>query len=65
MWWLTDVLFAYAVAAMSEVSLDRFQEEDFLMHCMYFLLNETVVDYVLAGLRGMGRQYVRIAIKRV
>lgn len=53
MWWLTDVLFAYAVAAMSEVSLDRFQEEDFLMHCMYFLLKETVVDYVLAGFSGL------------
>lgn len=53
MWWLTDVLFAYTVAAMSEVSLDRFQEEDFLMHCMYFLLKETVVDYVLAGFSGL------------
>ena len=55
---------------LREVMLDRFQEEDFLMHCMYILLKERVVNYVLAGfsglpLRGMGRRYVRVAIKCV
>ena len=45
---MSDSLFAYTVAVMAEVSLDGFQQEDFLMHCgMYRAFSHDVTAAIL------------------